>query len=161
MLLVGTFFYCVGSAVVPLLNAEAYIAGVAALADDDIGRLGLWLVAVVAAAGQMVGKMAWYCAGRYALEWSWLRRKTSSPKWQSRLQTWQHRIGDRAWLGALILLVSAVTGFPPFAILSVIAGQLRVPIPVFLAAGMVGRTARFAAVLGASGWLAHLGWFPG
>lgn len=156
MLLVGTFLYCIGSAIVPLLNAEAYIAGVGALAADDLGRLGLWVVAVVAAGGQMVGKLAWYAAGRYALEWGWLHRKTASPKWQARLATWQRRIGTRPWVGALILLASAAVGFPPFAIMSVIAGQLRVPLPVFLLAGMLGRTARFAAVLGAAGWLSHL-----
>lgn len=157
MLLVGTFFYCIGSALVPFLNAEAYISGVATMAGHQLDTtLGLWLVALVAAGGQMVGKTVWYMAGRHALEWAWLARKTAKPKWQATLSRWQRRIGDRTWVAALVLLASATVGFPPFAILSVIAGQLRIALPLFLATGMVGRTLRFAGILGAASWLTHL-----
>jgi membrane protein YqaA with SNARE-associated domain len=157
MLLLGTFFYCIGSALVPLLNAEAYISAAGAMADDQLGTtLGLWVLAVVAAGGQMVGKTVWYMAGRHALDWAWLARKTAKPRWQATLARWQTRIGDRAWVAALVLLASATLGFPPFAILSVIAGQLRIALPLFLATGMIGRTLRFAGILGAAGWLAHV-----
>lgn len=157
MLLIGTFFYCALSALIPLFNAEAYVSGVAAMADDQLATtLGLWILAVVAAAGQMVGKTIWYMAGRHALDWKWLAKKTAKPKWQAALARWQNRIGDRAWMAALILLVSATVGFPPFAILSVIAGQLKLPLPLFLTTGFVGRTLRFAAILGAASWLKHL-----
>jgi len=157
MLLLGTFVYCIGSALVPFLNAEAYISAVAAMAGHQLDTmLGLWILAVVAAGGQMVGKTVWYMAGRHALEWAWLARKTAKPKWQAALARWQRRIGDRAWVAALVLLASATFGFPPFAILSVIAGQLRIAVPLFLVTGMVGRTLRFAGILGAAGWLTQL-----
>jgi membrane protein YqaA with SNARE-associated domain len=157
MLLLGTFCYCIGSALVPLLNAEAYISAVAAMADNQLDTtLGLWVLAVVAAGGQMVGKTVWYMAGRHALDWAWLARKTAKPRWQAALARWQGRIGDRAWVAALVLLASATVGFPPFAILSVIAGQLRIALPLFLVTGMVGRTLRFAGILGAAGWLTHV-----
>jgi len=157
MLLLGTFFYCIGSALVPFLNAEAYISAVAAMADDQLDTtLGLWVLAIVAAGGQMVGKTIWYMAGRHALDWAWLARKTAKPRWQATLARWQRRIGDRTWVAALVLLASATFGFPPFAILSVIAGQLRIALPLFLVTGMVGRTLRFAGILGAASWLTYL-----
>jgi len=59
-------------------------------------------------------------------------------------------------VAALVLLASATFGFPPFAILSVIAGQLRIALPLFLVTGMVGRTLRFAGILGAASWLTYL-----
>jgi len=157
MLLLGTFCYCIGSALIPFLNAEAYISGVAAMAGDQLDTtLGLWVLAIVAAGGQMVGKTVWYMAGRHALDWGWLARKTAKPKWQASLARWQRRIGNRTWVAALVLLASATFGFPPFAILSVIAGQLRIALPLFLVTGMVGRTLRFAGILGAASWLTHL-----
>lgn len=157
MLLLGTFFYCIGSALIPFLNAEAYISGVAAMADDHLDTmLGLWVLAIVAAGGQMLGKTVWYTAGRHALDWDWLARKTAKPRWQAALARWQRRIGDRTWVAALVLLASATFGFPPFAILSVIAGQSRIPLPLFLVTGIVGRTLRFAGILGAASWATHL-----
>jgi membrane protein YqaA with SNARE-associated domain len=157
VLLLGTFGYCIGSALIPFLNAEAYISAVAAMAGHQLDTmLGLWILAVVAAAGQMVGKTIWYMAGRHALDWDWLARKTAKPRWQAALARWQGRIDGRAWVAALILLVSATFGFPPFAILSVIAGQLRIPLALFLVTGTVGRTLRFAGILGLAGWLTHL-----
>ena len=57
--------------------------------------------------------------------------------------------------GGLVFL-SAFTGFPPFAVLSVLAGQLRMSLTLFLALGLVGRWLRFAAVLGGAAWLSDL-----
>lgn len=158
-LLLATFGYMALSAVIPLFNAEAYLAGVAATLASDSDTLALWLLGLLAGAGQMLGKLVWYLAGRHALEWSWLKKKTSSPKWQASVEKWRHRIGDRWWLAALILLVSAVFGFPPFAVLSLLAGQLRVPLPVFLVVGVVGRTVRFGALLTGVHALGH-SWLP-
>lgn len=143
-LLATTFCYCIASALVPLINAEAYVGTVAAVFDGA----GVWAVAAAAAGGQMVGKVIYFLLGRSSLSWTWVRKKTESPKWQAALARWQRRIGGRPWLAGLVLLVSAFAGFPPFAILSIIAGQLRVPMPLFVVVGLVGRFARFATILG-------------
>ena len=161
LLIATTFAYMTLSALVPLFNAEAYLAGVAAVVVTDADPTKLWLLGLLAGAGQMVGKVAWYCAGRYALEWRWLKKRTSTPRWTANAAKWQRRIGDRWWLAALLLLVSAVIGFPPFAIMSVLAGQLRVPFPVFVVAGLVGRTVRFGALLTGTHWLTGTGWWAG
>ena len=159
VLVLATFAYMALSALIPVFNAEAYLAGVAATVVADADPLKLWLLALLASAGQMVGKVVWYCAGRYALEWKWLKRRTSSPRWQANVAKWQRRIGDRSWLAALFLFASAVLGFPPFAIMSVLAGQLRVSAPVFVVTGLIGRTVRFGALLTGTHWLTGTGWW--
>ena len=57
--------------------------------------------------------------------------------------------------GALVL-VSAFSGFPPFAILAVLAGQLRMHLALFFVLGLAGRWLRFTAVLGGAEWLGGL-----
>jgi membrane protein YqaA with SNARE-associated domain len=155
-MIAATFFYCIASALVPVINAEVYVSGVAAGIDGIATGASLWALACAAAAGQMVGKVAYFLLGRSSLNWGWVRKKTESERWKAALDRWQRRIGGRAWLAGAILLVSAFAGFPPFAVLSVIAGQLRVPLPLFVVVGFIGRTARFAAVLGLVGVLAKL-----
>lgn len=155
-MIAATFFYCILSALIPLFNAEVYVSGVAAGIDSASEGVMLWLLAGAAAAGQMIGKLAYFLLGRSSLNWRWVRKKTESERWQAALARWQRRIGGRPWLAGAVLLGSAFAGFPPFAVLSVIAGQLRVALPLFLTVGFVGRTARFAAVLGLVGFLADL-----
>ena len=62
-LLLATFGVAVASALFPLINIEAYIAGVAALVD----RFGIWPVSVVAGLCQAVGKVLWYEVGRSSM----------------------------------------------------------------------------------------------
>ena len=77
-LLLATFGVAVASALFPLINIEAYIAGVGALVDT----YGIWPVAIVAGAGQAVGKILWYEVGRSSMNWSYIRKKMESPSWQ-------------------------------------------------------------------------------
>ena len=148
----ATFGVALVSAVFPAVNIEVYLAGVGAAT----GGAGLWVVAALAAAGQMVGKMAFFVAGRRALDWGWVRRKTSSARFQARLASYRARVHDRPLVADALVLVSAAFGLPPFAIVAVLAGQLDVAWPRFLVAGLVGRFARFAAALGAGDALARL-----
>jgi membrane protein YqaA with SNARE-associated domain len=140
------------SALIPLINLEVYLVGLGAVAGS--GRV--WLFATVAGIGQMLGKLIWYYLGANALRWGWVRRKVEKPKAQAKLELWRRRTHERPVVGALLLFASAATGFPPFAIVAVLAGQLRMNVVLFLAVGTVGRTLRFAAFLGGAGWLAPL-----
>ena len=143
-LLASTFGICFVSALIPLVNAEAYLGGVGALSEDP----RVWALALVAGLGQMAGKLLWYLLGRNSLSWGWVRRKTESPKWQARLETWQRRTRGSPWLVGAVVLLSAAVGLPPFAVVAVLAGQLRMPLGLFFLTGLAGRVARFAAVLG-------------
>lgn len=132
------------SALVPVINIEAYLSIRAALASVE----AIWLLAFVAAVGQMAGKLIWYYLGASALSWGWVRRKVELPKNAARLETWRARTHERPVVAGGLVLVSAFSGLPPFAILSVVAGQLRMSLPLFVTLGLAGRWLRFAAVLG-------------
>lgn len=141
------------SAMVPLVNIEAYLGLRAAVAEVD----DVWLLGFVAAAGQMVGKVLWYFIGSSSLEWGWIKRRVEKPKSQERLVRWRTRTEERPLLAGALVFVSALTGFPPFAILSVLAGQLRMQLSLFVLLGLAGRWLRFSAILGGVAWLNQSG----
>jgi membrane protein YqaA with SNARE-associated domain len=142
----------IASALVPLINIEAYLGVRASVGGLD----GVWLLGFVAALGQMVGKIAWYYLGANALSWGWVRRRMDTPKTQARLDRWRTRTHERPVLAGGLVLVSALVGLPPFAVVAVLAGQLRMGLTLFLVLGLAGRWLRFAAVLGGAGWLTGL-----
>lgn len=141
------------SALVPVINIEAYLALLAAV--SDVGSV--WVLALTAAVGQMFGKLLWYRIGASSLGWGWVRRKVEKPKAQARLELWRARTHQRPVVAGALVFVSAVTGLPPFAVLSVVAGQLRMNLTLFLGLGLLGRWVRFAAVLGGVSWLEGTG----
>ena len=140
------------SALVPLINIEVYLVGLAAVASPE----NVWLLSAVAGVGQMAGKLIWYYLGANALRWGWIRRKAEAPKAQAKLELWRRRTHDRPVISALLLFASAWSGFPPFAVVAVLAGQLRMNVTLFLVVGTVGRTLRFAMFLGGAAWLTDL-----
>lgn len=146
------FGVAVVSALVPLVNLEVYLVGLAAVSSPA----HVWVLAAVAGAGQMVGKLAWYYLGANALRWRWVRRKVEKPKAQAKLERWRRRTNDRPVFGAVLVGLSAFSGFPPFAVIAVLAGQLRMHVGLFASVGLLGRTLRFAGLLGGAGWLTGL-----
>jgi membrane protein YqaA with SNARE-associated domain len=154
-LILGTFFFSVASALVPILNAEAYLAVVAA----KLQNVSAVELAAVGGAGQIVGKIIWYYAGYHSLKFKWMQKKMETPKWKNSYEKWSARIAGRPMVGAGICFASAVTGFPPLAIVAVLAGSLRLNFVMFAITCFVGRTIRFWIVLAGVDWLKHL--FPG
>ncbi len=147
--LVSLFLIGIASALIPLVNIEAYLGVRAAVASVS----GIWVLSMVAALGQMLGKVVWYYLGASALSWGWVRRRAEQPKNAARLELWRARTHERPAVAGSLVFVSAFTGFPPFAVLSVLAGQLRMSLTLFLGLGLAGRWLRFAAVLGGAAWL--------
>jgi membrane protein YqaA with SNARE-associated domain len=147
--LLGVLVLGFTSALFPLINIEAILGVRAAVAEVE----GIWLLAFIAAVGQMVGKIIWYYLGASALHWGWIRRKVEQPKNAARLEVWRERTHDRPFVASALVFVSAVSGLPPFAILSVLAGQLRMNLLLFCVIGLVGRWLRFVVVLGGAEWL--------
>jgi membrane protein YqaA with SNARE-associated domain len=148
-LVVGTFLFSVASALLPLLNVEAYLAAVAIKAD----HLSNWQLALVGGAGQSVGKVFWYLAGTQSLRIRWIRQKMETEKWQQSYERWHERIVGRPVFAGLVSFTSAVTGFPPLAVIAVLAGTLRMNFTIFLVTVLVGRTIRFWLVLAGVGML--------
>ena len=142
-----------GSALIPVLNIEAYLAIRAAVSDVD----SIWALALAAALGQMLGKLVWYRLGASSLGWGWVRRKVEKPKAKARLELWRARTHQRPVVAGALVLVSGFSGLPPFAVLSVLAGQLRMNVMLFFTLGLLGRWLRFATVLGGMAWLEGTG----
>ncbi|MGA8208661.1 MAG: VTT domain-containing protein [Nocardioidaceae bacterium] len=140
------------SALVPLVNIEAYLGVRGSVAGLD----SVWLLGFVAALGQMLGKLVWYYLGASSLGWAWVRRRVEKPKAQERLARWRSRTHERPVVAGGLVFVSALSGFPPLAILAVVAGQLRMSVVLFFVLGLLGRWLRFSAVLGGAQWLAHV-----
>ena len=149
--LLGALGLGVLSALIPLVNIEAYLGVHGALA----GTSEVWLLGLMAALGQMAGKTVWSFLGANALSWGWVRRKMEKPKAQQRLELWRDRVHQRPVVAGLLTFGSAFTGFPPFAVLAVLAGQLRMSLLIFLGLGLLGRWLRFSAVLGGAAWLSR------
>ncbi len=131
----ATFVYCVGSGFIPVLNAEVFLVGIAAVAPRDL----LPAVAASAAAGQMVAKGAMYLGGRGVVRLPKGKRHADIAAWQARVERWKSK--------DLLILVSASVGLPPLFVMSILAGTLRFPFARFLVAGFLGRLLRFGAIV--------------
>ncbi len=147
--LLATFAVAIASALIPLINIEGYIAGVNVLTDP----VNIWVLSTAAAAGQAVGKVFWYEVGRNALRWPYVRRKMEKPGWRKQYDRAKRLTDERPLAGAGLLALSAVAGFPPLAVMAVLAGHLRFHRLWFYAITFAGRLLRFAAVLAGVAWL--------
>lgn len=148
-LIIGTFLFSIASALLPILNVEAYLAAVALKAHN----LSDWQLAAVGGAGQGVGKILWYIAGIHSLKVRWIRQKMETEKWQVSYERWHERIVGRPVLAGAITFASAVSGFPPLAVIAVLAGTLRMNFAIFIVTVVAGRTIRFWLVLAGVGML--------
>lgn len=131
----ATFVYCVVSGLVPVVNAELFLVGVASVAP----RSSLPLVALAAAAGQMVAKSAMYLGGRGVVRLPKGKRKADLEAIRARVERWKSK--------DLLVFVSAGVGLPPFFAIAILAGTLRFPYARFLAAGLAGRLVRFGLIV--------------
>ncbi len=149
-LLLGTFLFSIASALVPVLNVEIYLAALPNVEERAFE------FAVVAGTGQTLGKILWFYAGIHSMKLSWLKRKMETEKWQASYQKWHQRIVGRPVLAGTITFVSAFSGFPPLAIIAVLAGSLRMNLTLFIGTTLVGRILRFWLVLEGAEWVKDL-----
>jgi membrane protein YqaA with SNARE-associated domain len=137
----GTFLYCFVAGLIPVVNAEIWVGGIAAVVAT---RAPLPAVVVLAAAGQMAAKVLLYYAalGAVSLPTGRYQEKVA------RARAWVSRWKERP---KLVLGASAVTGLPPFYVISLLAGALEIRLRTFLIIGMSGRVVRFG-LLAAGVW---------
>jgi membrane protein YqaA with SNARE-associated domain len=138
-----TVFFGMVSSVVPVFNMETYI--VVAYARSDATALQL---AFIGSVGQNIGKLVWYFVCRESLDIGWLKRRLETPKRQAQFQRWSDFVQNRPGVSGLITFVSALVGIPPFFVMAMIAGTLRMNVFVFVLSGIAGRTLFFWAILG-------------
>ncbi len=151
--MVFTIGYCVVSALVPVFSTEVYLVGLA-IAQPQL-HWG-WL-ALTAAIGQLIGKIVFYYAGRKAptLPFSLHRGRDQqrAGHWAHQLHRLRDSLQQNPKQMTTVLLVSALTGLPPFAATSALAGLARLPLLTFVVTGLTGRFTRFAAIAASPGLL--------
>lgn len=123
------------SAVLPFVAIDLFLIGIAIAAP----AAALPAVVVLAAAGQVAGKLPIYYASRglAALPGRHRARLDRVKAWIAR---WQN--APRG-----VLFASAVLGLPPFSLVATAAGLLGVGPRTFAALVFVGRGLRFAAIV--------------
>jgi membrane protein YqaA with SNARE-associated domain len=138
-----TLGYGFASALVPVVNAEAY----AVLAGHHTGHAVVVVLAL--ALGQTAGKLLLFDAARRGtgrLHRN-LARRNPSGRARARTARWaapaRRRLGDRR-TALPTVFVSAAAGIPPLALVSLAAGGTDLRHREFAAACFAGRSLRFA-----------------
>jgi membrane protein YqaA with SNARE-associated domain len=134
----------VASALVPVVNAEAAVAGAGLTMS-----VGLAIVISVAlAVGQTAGKVLIFEAARKGAKVRAAKRTTPKkpcPAWQQRLL---NRLEGR-WQANSVVLLSAGVGLPPLAMVSIAAGAVQTRRCDFVVCCLLGRTVRFVVLVSA------------
>ena len=134
----GTFVVCIIAGLVPVINAEVFLIGRSAWALHSPWQIPG--VVVCAAAGQMVAKTIFYFAAMGVLELPTGKKRAKIEKFRATMDRWQDK---KTW----VILASSILGLPPFYIVSLLAGAMRMKLAPFIALGFTGRVIRFSAVL--------------
>lgn len=124
------------SALVPLVNAEAY----AVAAATRVGSAWVPLLVLALAAGQTAGKLVLFESARRGA--GRLARRHGGGRWATLVADWLRR--DRT--GVPVVLAAASLGLPPLAVVSLTAGAAGQRRWLFAVLCLAGRTARFAAI---------------
>jgi len=139
----------IGSAVIPVMNAEAYVLGVGVS-----GALDPVVAAVGVSVGQTIGKIAMFLAVRYRPGYAAKKDKEPKPvnldTRRGRLIQWNRGVSkrlldalsDRRW-GIPVTLLSSAVGVPPLYGVALIAGASRMGVITFSLSVLAGRLARF------------------
>lgn len=131
------------SALVPFVNIEAYLVALALARNPDV-----YVAAAAAAGGQMAGKMLFWLVGAGLLQVRRVQRRgEATGRWTERAQRLTTWCEAHPWGPATITVASGFSGFPPFAVWSLLAGTIRMRWWLFLVTGLAGRFGRFLVIL--------------
>ena len=131
----ATFVWCMTSGVMPLVNAEIFLLGVAAVTPSS----RLWEIVALATAGQMIAKTFMYLVGRGVFRLPLGKARLDLEAARERVARWRSK--------DLLVFVSAALGLPPFYFTSIVAGTLRFPFGRFFGFGLAGRMVRFSVLV--------------
>jgi membrane protein YqaA with SNARE-associated domain len=147
------------SALVPLINAEAYV-----VASQMSALAGPIPVAIGIAIGQSIGKVLLFLGVRRGKQFPFVRRERNRlrnaqvgpvrQRFRRAVAALLALIGRERW-GLPIVLLAAVTGIPPLYAVALLAGATRMRLGWFSLTVLVGRLARFVLVVQGVGVL-HL-----
>ena len=137
----GTFVVGAISSVVPLVSIDVFLVGITFAAGLS-GAVPIALVVILAAAGQLAGKLPIYVATRGVVALPGPHRARIA-RLRARLARWQRA-------PHLVLATSAVVGLPPFSLVATAAGALAIGVRPFCLVVFAGRGLRFTLVIAAT-----------
>jgi membrane protein YqaA with SNARE-associated domain len=132
-LYLSTYIIAVISGFVPVVNIEIYLIWVAALTPRSQGIP----ITILATLGQMTAKTLMYLGGAGIL-------KISLRKPGEKMAAIQKKFEEKRNQTGLFIFLSAFLGVPPFYLVSIVSGALKIKLPRFIMAGLTGRFLRFA-----------------
>ncbi len=140
----------VASAIIPLINAEAYVL---ASQMSEVGSP--FFVAVGIGIGQTVGKLLLFLGVRRGRQFRFVRHKRAElraqpvgparARFRATMAWLLQLVGRKRW-GLPIVGVAALVGLPPLYAVALLAGATRMRPLWFVLVVLVGRTARFVLV---------------
>ena len=140
------FLLSIVSALVPWVNGEILLLSLTALARSPSDLVGLVLAA---SAGQMAGKCGLYWAGRGA-------GRLQTPRIRGIVSRWKERFEQNPARMLMLVFVSSAVGIPPFYVITVLAGALRLKFAPFIGVGACGRLVRFGLLVSVPQIAIHL-----
>ena len=138
------------SAVVPIVNAEAYV-----IASQMSAVAGPIPIAIGIAMGQTVGKLLLFFGVREGKELSFIKHRREVRKqrpvgptrarFRAAMAKLLDLVGQERW-GLPVVLVAAIVGFPPLYAVALLAGATTMSPVWFGLTVLVGRLCRFLLV---------------
>jgi membrane protein YqaA with SNARE-associated domain len=147
--LLGAFAVGIGSALLPIfVNAELFVGALGATVNSRVNLVLIILSLVIATT---IGKAFVFQLARRGARrvQSSVERRPPRNRFFAglrRVSDWLLGLLDRPYLGALTAFASSLTGMPPLAIVTIVAGASRQPQWLFLTAVFVGRMIQFLAI---------------
>ena len=117
--------------ILPWINGEVVVAGAALLTPQS----GLPALVLACAAAQMSAKAVLYGVIRWVPE----RMPARARRLTSRIEAFRERRG----LLVLAVFSGSATALPPFYLVTLACGMLRVPFALFAIAGLAGTISRY------------------
>ncbi|MBC7632473.1 VTT domain-containing protein [Aeromicrobium sp.] len=144
----AAFAVGIGSALLPIfVNAEVFVGGLGTMVNN---RLTLLLAIVSLVIATTIGKaFVFQLARKGSRKIRSVERKAARNAfvgWVRRVSDWLLGLLDRPYAGALTAFVSSLTGVPPLAIVTIMAGASRQPQWLFLTMVFAGRMIQFLAI---------------
>lgn len=139
---IGLGYFATGilSAVFPWVNSEVLVASMWAVTESQPLLIGLM---VTATTGHMIGKSCIYWTSRGGSRVLPPRVARGVTRWSALLQAHPRKAG-------LLVLLASTVGVPPFYVVTLVFGTLRMPFVLYATAGSAGRLIRYTAVLALS-----------
>lgn len=132
----ATFIVCLISGFVPVVNAEIYLITVSSFS----AKTEIFFLIFISTSGQMMAKSIMYLSGRGVLNVSFLKYEKKIEKVKEKFKKWENK-------SFLFVFLSASSGFPPFYVVSILSGMLKLNFKWFLISGFLGRFVRFSVAV--------------